>query len=198
VCSFAGIVFIDHGGKGLDPTQSVAQIGDGFAGLTGEARTAAALIGAATALSLIFLGPLWAHLRRGPSWLAVIAVAGGIASAGLLLITCVLSIAAATAGEVGDGQTARTLLIIEWEAARVAVPPSLVTVAAATLAGLRFRVFPRAFSLLSLVMAAILTVAILPLGPAGLLGFVGPLWVLVASLMFAFGGARSLGHRSAD
>lgn len=124
VCAFAGYSFMDHGGKGLGPGDSAARLGEAYAGLTGEARAGAALLAFAAAFSLLFLGPLWVHLRRGPSWIAVMAVAGGVASASLLLLQYVLSIAAFVAGDVGDGQTARTLFLIEWEGARASVPES--------------------------------------------------------------------------
>ena len=178
VCLFVGGILTDHGGKGLEPTQSATEIGKRFAELTGQARTGAALTGAATALLLIFLGPLWTHMRRGPSWLAVIAVAGGITVAVFILLSSFLAIDAKTAGEVGDGRTARTLLILEWETIRAIAPPSLAMVAAATLAGLRYHAFSRAFSAFSVVASVIIAVALFPIGPAGLMGFVGVIWIL--------------------
>jgi hypothetical protein len=89
-------------------------------------------------------------LQRGAGWLAVVAVAGGIAGAVLGLESAMLAIAAAVAGDVGDTQTARTLLVFEWDSARLGVAPALATVAAATVAGFRHGVFPRWFSWLSM------------------------------------------------
>ena len=187
VLAFAGISFAEHGGKGLSPDQPTAANGAGFARYAGEAWVGATLMMASVALSLVFLGPLWSRLQRGAGWLAVVAVAGGIAGAVLLLESAMFAIAAAVAGDVGDAQTARTLLVFEWESARLGVAPALATVAAATVAGFRHSIFPRWFSWLSLVFSVVLVIALLPVGPAGLLGSVGALWILIASLVLALG-----------
>jgi hypothetical protein len=190
VLAFAGISFAEHGGKGLSPDQPTDAIGAGFARYVGEARVGAALMTASVALSLVFLGPLWSRLQRGAGWLAMIAVAGGIVGAAWGLENAMFAMAAAVAGDVGDAQTAKTLLVFEWESARVGVGPALATVAAATVAGFRHGVFPQWFSLLSLVFTLVLVIALLPVGPAGLLGAVGALWILIASLLLGFGRDR--------
>ena len=59
-------------------------------------------------------------------------VAGGVVASALLLETAMFTIAAAVTGDVGDGKTARTLLILGWESARAVVAPALAIVAAAT------------------------------------------------------------------
>jgi hypothetical protein len=125
---------------------------------------------ASVTLSLIFLGPLWSRLQRGTEWLAVVGVAGGVVGAAFLLETAMFTIAAAVTGDVGDGHTARTLLILGYKSARAVVAPALATVAAATIAGFRYNVFPSWFSALSLGFSLLLLIALLPIGPAGLLG----------------------------
>jgi hypothetical protein len=187
VLVFVGSSFVEHGGKGLSPDQPTGAIGAGFARYAGEARVGAALITASVALSLVFLGPLWSRLQRGTTWLAVIAVAGGIVGAAGGLEGAMFAMAAAVAGDVGDAQTARTLLVFEWESARAGVGPALATVAAATVAGFRHGVFPWWFSVLSLVFTVLLVIGLLPVGPAGLLGAIGALWTLIASLLLGFG-----------
>jgi hypothetical protein len=187
VLAFAGISFAEHGGKGISPDQPTDAIGAGFARYAGEARVGAALMTASVAMSLVFLGPLWSRLQRAAAWLAVIAVAGGIVGAAWGLESAMFAIAAAVAGDVGDAQTARTLMVFEWESARVGVGPALATVAAATVAGLRHGVFPRWFSWLSLVFTAVLVIGLLPVGPAGLLGATGALWTLITSLLLGLG-----------
>ena len=187
VLAFAGISLAEHGGKGLYPDQSTEGIGVGFARYAGEARVGATLIMASVALSLVFLGPLWSRLQQGAVWLAVIAIAGGIVGAAWALENAMFAIAAAVAGDVGDAQTARTLLVFEWESARLGVAPALAMVGAAAAAGFRHGVFPRWFSWLSLVFTVVLVIALLPIGPAGLLGSVGGLWILIASLVLALG-----------
>lgn len=188
---FAGISFAEHGGKGLYPDQPTDAIGAGFARYVSEARVGATLMMASVALSLVFLGPLWSRLQQGAVWLAVIAVAGGIVGAAWGLENAMFAIAAAVAGDVGDAQTARTLLVFEWESARVGVAPALATVAATTTAGLRHGIFPPWFNWLSLVFTVVLVIALLPVGPSGLLGATAALWTLIASLLLALGRGPS-------
>ena len=186
VLAFAGISFADLGGKGLSPDQSVDLVGAGFAEHAGSSRVGATLLLASVTLSLIFLGPLWSRLQRGTEWLAVVGVAGGVVGAAFLLETAMFTIAAAVTGDVGDGHTARTLLILGYESARAVVAPALATVAAATIAGFRYNVFPSWFSALSLGFSLLLLIALLPIGPAGLLGATSWLWTVIASLWLAF------------
>lgn len=186
VLAFAGISFADLGGKGLSPDQSMDVIGAGFAKHAGSSRVGATLLLASVTLSLIFLGPLWSRLQRGTVWLAVVGVAGGVVGSAFLLETAMFTIAAAVTGDVGDGQTARTLLILGYESARAIVAPALATVAAATIAGFRYDVFPRWFSALSLGFSLLLLIALLPFGPAGLLGASSWLWTAIASVWLTF------------
>ncbi len=81
-------------------------------------------------------------------------------------------------------------MVAGWEMARLTVAPYLVMVAAATLAGLRYRLFGPGFKGFSLVFTALLVLALLPFGPAGLLGMLGTVWVMVAGLVLAFGNAK--------
>jgi hypothetical protein len=62
-------------------------------------------------------------------------------------------------------------------------------VAAATVAGCRDRVFGRGLNAFSLVFTMLLIFALLPFGPAGLLGMLGTVWVLVVGLVLAFARA---------
>jgi hypothetical protein len=186
VLAFAGISFADYGGKGIAPDQPVAAIGAGFTEHAGSARVGAVLLLASVTLSLIFLGPLWSRLQRGAVWLAAIAVSGGVVGSAFLLETAMFTVAGAVAGDVGDGQTARTLLILGWESARAVVAPALATVAAATVAGFRYGVFPPWFSWLSLGFTVLLLIALLPFGPAGLLATSSSLWTVIASLWLTF------------
>jgi hypothetical protein len=181
-----GATLADKGGRGLNPGQTNEQLAAGFALYANEARIGAALMGAATVLGLMFLGPLWARLRRGSGWLAVIVVAGGVAGAALQLVAAAFTIAGITAGEFNDGQTARVLMALDWDTARVVVPTYLAMVAAATLAGFRYHVFGPAFCWFSLAFTVLLTVALIPVGPAGGIGLAGGIWVVAASLLLAF------------
>lgn len=195
VLAVIGIGLVEHGGKGLSPDMSASEILAGFAAHASEARLGAAVIGAAVLLNVLFLGALWSRLRKGAEWLAAVALAGGAVGAMLLLLQGVLALGAVVAADSEAAETARMLLVLEWEYARTVVPPTLAVVGAATIAGLRHAVFPRWFSWMSLAFAVLLTLALLPFGPAGLLGASGGLWVITASLVLAFGAGRQPTHR---
>lgn len=186
----AGATLADKGGRGLNPGQTDEQLAAGFSLYANDARIGAALMGAATVLALIFLGPLWARVRRGSGWLAVIVVAGGVGVAVLQLFAATFTIAGFTAGEFNDGQTARVLMILEWDTARALVPAYLVMVAAATVAGFRYHIFGRVFCWFSLAFTVLLAIALVPVGPAGGIGLSGGIWVIAASLILAFERVR--------
>jgi hypothetical protein len=138
------------------------------------------------------LGPLWARLRTGSEWLAVVAVAGGIA-AGVLWVVIGTdgALASAVAADYNDADAARFLMVYGWEIARVTVAPYLVMVAAATVAGIQYHVFGSRFNAFGVRFTALLVLGLFPGSPAGLMGMVVTVWVLVASLILAFG--RDLG-----
>ena len=89
----------------------------------------------------IFLGPLWARVRRGSEWLALVAVIGGVVVGAVLLFSAGVSLVAWVAADYEDAGAARFLMVAGWETARVAVAPALVMVGATTLAGVRYGVF---------------------------------------------------------
>jgi hypothetical protein len=158
-----------------------------FARLAGQARASAVLLGVAAVFYLVFLGSLWERMSRRSGWLGVIAVAAGIAGVTSMLEGAGWMWAAAVAGESGDGHTARTVLALEWEGARVAVPTGFAMTAAAAVAGLRDGSFPRWFSLVSAAFAFVLALGLLPVGPAGLTAVFASLWVLIAAGVLALG-----------
>jgi hypothetical protein len=178
---------LDHGDR-VSPTQSAEAIGAEFARFATEARWGSSLLLVAVALSLVFLGALWQRMQAASQPLAVAAVAAMMLATVFWLHTAFLAMGALVAGEVADGQTARTLLILGWESFRVLAAPSLVAAGAVAVAGLRYRVFPRAFVVFSALMAVLPAMALLPVGPAGLFGAgSGFVWLFVTSLVLAFG-----------
>lgn len=190
VLAVIGTAYTDKGARGLSPGLPTETLAAGFARYSQESMTGGALLGAAGLLSLVFLGPLWSRLERGSGWLAIIAVGGGVVGAALLLLTAALAIAEGTAGVYANGEAARTLLVLGWDSARVAAPPYLAMTLAAAVSGIRYHVFPTWLNAVSVIFTAVLGGALLPIGPAGLMGGLGGLWVVVVSLLLAFG--RSL------
>jgi hypothetical protein len=190
---FVGINVADRGGKGIYPEQPPGVVVDEFAEYADEARVGAALLLFAAVLQLVFWGQLWSRLRPRSELLAVVAVGGGLTLTWLLLILALTNTAAAAAGEAGAGEAARTVTVLEWEMARLAAPGGCTLVAASTVAGLTHRTFPRWFSWTSLGMTAVLVLSLLPIGPAGLLASVSILWILLVSLVLAFGGGNDVG-----
>jgi hypothetical protein len=87
---------------------------------------------------------------------------------------------------VGMGDEAEAALRVVLNVGHVDAPPlqerALATMAAATIAGFRYNVLPRWFRALSLGFTLLLPVALLPVGPAGLLGASSWLWTVIASL----------------
>ncbi len=81
--------------------------------------------------------------------------------------------------------TAQVLTTTGWETARIAAVPFLAMVAAAVVAGRSSEVFPAWIRWFSVAMLVPLVLALAPVGPAGLRGLLGTVWVLVASLVLA-------------
>ena len=134
----------------------------------------------------IFLGPLWARVRRGSEWLAVVAVIGGVVVGAVLLFSAGVSLVAWVAADYEDADAARFLMVAGWETARVAVAPALVMVGATTLAGVRYGVFGSGINTFGGIFSFLLLLGLIPASPAGLMGVSVGLWVLVVALNLAF------------
>ncbi len=186
VVAYAGISLGDMGGKGINPTMAPEAMLRGLQEHAGALGAGASLISLGAVLAAVFSGPLWRRLRAASEWVAVIGVAGAVLAAAQWLSFAADGIGLATAADLDDGVTAQVLLTTGWEGARIAAVPSLVMVTAAVIAGFRFWLFPRWFRWFSVAMLVPLVVALTPIGPSGLLGFLfGGLWVLVTSLLLA-------------
>ena len=64
-----------------------------------------------------FLGPLWARVRRGSEWLALVAVVGGVVVGAVLLFSAGVSLVAWVAADYEDADAARFLMVAGWETA---------------------------------------------------------------------------------
>lgn len=172
----------------MNPGSPDSQLLEVFKDYRGRQLAAASLTAVGAVATLVFLGPLWTRLRLGSEWLAVLAVAGGIAAGVLwLVIGAGWSLTAAVAAEYDDANTARFLMVSGWDSARLTVAPYLVMVGAATAAGFRHHVFASWFNKIGLGFTILLAFGLFPASPAGLAGMLATLWVLVASLVLAFG-----------
>ena len=140
----------------------------------------------------VFLGSVWLQFGRASEWLAVIRVAGGLLYVMLALRLAGDYVVLASLEAVDDAVTARGVFaagVVTTEQLPVA---PLVMVIATLLARLRYGVFPRSLLWFNVVMLALLVVAFLSVGPAGLMGLLGIVWFLVASLVFAAGPVEEL------
>ncbi len=186
VAAYAGLSLGDMGGKGVDPTMAAETIVRALQDHAGALRAGASLLSLGAVLAVVFAGALWRRLSAASEWVAVIAVAGAVLTAAQWLAFAGDGIGMATAADLGDGVTARVLMTAGWESARTAAVPSLAMVTATVVAGLRYGLFPRWFRGFSAVLLVPLVVALTPIGPSGLLGFVfGGMWLLVASVLLA-------------
>ncbi len=173
----------DYGGAGLNPGTSLELTAEYFSEHIGAARAGAGLSAAAAVLALVFAGPV--RVRLG-GWPGVVGAAGAVLLAVYELAGAGLMTLAVTAGEYTDGQTARMLVVAQWETARLAGVPVLAMVLAALVAGFRGRELPTWFRWLSVVFLIPLVLALVPaVGPSGALALLGTLWVVVASVFFA-------------
>jgi hypothetical protein len=174
IVAYAGVSVGDVGGNGINPTMAPDVIAVELQEHSGALRAGAALLSVGAVLAVLFAGPLWLRLRAASDWVAVIGLAGAVLTAAQWLSFAADGIGLATAADLGNGVTAQVLVTTGWESARIAAVPSLVMVTAAVIAGFGYGLCP--------------LVALTPVGPAGLLGFLfGGLWVLVTSLLLARG-----------
>ena len=183
----AGMLSDLAGNAGLNPGSSDAQMLGAYQEYRDKTLVAASLAATAAATTWVFLGALWARLRTGSEWLAVVSVVGGAAAGTLWMAASGMSLVSVVAADYVDVNAERLLMVAGWQIARLAAAPYLVMAAAATVAGFRYRVFGRGFNAFGLVFTILLTFALLPVeGPAGLLAMLGMVWVLVAGLVLAF------------
>ena len=175
------------GNAGLNPGSPDEEMLSAYADYEGRFWVSASLLAAAAVCTWVFLGALWTRVRAGSEWLAVVAVLGGCAAGTLLVSWSGMSLVAAVAADYEDVDTARFLMVAGWETARLSVGPYLVMVGAATVAGFRYGVFGGKFNWFGLAFTVLLVFGLVPFSPAGLMGLLATVWVLVAGLVLAFG-----------
>jgi hypothetical protein len=182
-----GAAATDVGGKGFNPTLSA---GSTLAILVPYAASyhlaAAALSAASVALVVGFVAlsrRLGANREGSPS--AQLVLVGGAMLVGLGLLLAALSLALAVALEGGNGEAALVIGTIEWEFFRLFLPPAIVIAWATTWASIRDRALPAPFGWISAGYAALLTVALIPVFPAGLMAMTFFLWLILVSLLMA-------------
>ena len=180
----AGSTLSDYGAAGLNPGTPVESAAQYFREHTGEAKAGAGLTALAAVLALVFAGALWARLG---GWPGVVAAASATLLAANWLVSAGLLTLAVTAGDYGDGQTARTLILAHWDTARLVGVPVLGMVLATLVVGLRdSAAFPAWFRWATVVFLIPLVIALVPaVGPSGGLAVLGSMWIVVASVLFA-------------
>jgi hypothetical protein len=171
----------------VNPGSSDAELLDVLVNTRTEQVWASTLLALAAVTLWFFLGSLWARIRRGSEWLALVAVVGGVVVGAVLLFSAGVSLVAWIAADYEDAGAARFLMVAGWETARVAVAPALVMVGATTLAGVRYGVFESGVNIFGGIFTVLLLLGLIPASPAGLMGLAVSVWVLVVALKLAFG-----------
>ena len=183
------------GSGGLNPGSSDAQMLEVFGDFRDRHLVSSALFVMAALATLVFLGPLWVRLRAGSEALGVVAVGGGVAVAVMWVGWAGWSLIAAVAADYQDAGAARFIMVSGWESARLLVGPYLAMVGATTVAGYRHGVFGRLFNAVGLVFTVLLVFGLFPASPAGLMGMLATLWVLIAAFVIAFSALPRPGPR---
>jgi hypothetical protein len=84
-----------------------------------------------------------------------------------------------------NGEAALVFGTLEWEVFRVFLAPAIVVTWATAWTSTRDGVLPRLFGWISAAYAALLTVALIPVLPAGLMAMTFFFWLLLVSLLMA-------------
>jgi hypothetical protein len=172
----------DLAAKGLNPDSPDQTLIDTFVDNRTQLQVGITLTMLGVVLLLVFLGPLWNRVKAGAEWLAVVTIAAGMATAIVWVISAAMLMVMVTTTDYRDPDAARLLMLALWDTSRVGAAPYAAMIGAATLAGLRYRILPRWLNLLGVVLFVGTVVALLPIGPAGLMGSLGGLWIIAASV----------------
>lgn len=182
-----GAFATDVGGKGFDPTKSPGSVLTILVPYAASYHLAAAALSAASvALVVGFVAlsrRLSANRQGSPS--AQLVLIGGALLVGLGLLLAALSLALAVALESGNGEAALVIGTMEWEFFRLFLAPAIVVTWATAWASIRDAALPAPFAWISAAYAALLTVALIPVFPAGLVAMTFFFWLIVVSLLMA-------------
>ncbi len=177
----------DVGGKGFNPTQ---QAGSVLSILTPYAQSyelAAAVLSAASVALAVGYVALARRLAGGDcvSASAQLALIGGCLHVGLGPLLAGLSLALAVALYGGNADVALVVGTLEWEFFRLFLAPAIVVTWASAWASIQDRALPRPFGWITAAYAVVLTVALIPIFPAGLMALTFFGWLIVVSLVMA-------------
>ena len=182
-----GAVLSDVGGKGVNPTQS----GEHVLAILGPAAASFHLATVVlTAASVALVAGFVALSRRlsgsGPaSPSSQLVLIGGTVLVGLALLLAMLSLALAVALESRSGSAALVLVNVQWEIFRLFLAPAILVTWATAWASIRDGALPTPFGWITAGYAALLTVALLPVFPAGLISLTFIAWLMFVSLLMA-------------
>ena len=126
------------------------------------------------------------ELRAGepdPAWLPTVALAGGIAWAGLSMAVAwvVLARESPSGAAFADAFAA-----LQWKRGAFIAPAAAAFVAATSLAGWRARTLPRWLSVIGLVLSLVVVIGPLPGLPSGLTMLAVRVWVMVLGALLCF------------
>lgn len=180
--AFVGLTIAETDTVGANPNSTADFLIDTFTRHTDELHIGAALTAAAYVLGMVFLGPLWRWFKPAGEWQAVVAVAGA-ATLSLFWLGCAAQMTAyLTFVEHGSGEAVRTLMITTWDSTWLLVVAFLVMALAASMAALA-----PWFRTVSLLVAALEAVTLVPGVDAYMPMMLGFAWVITLSLLVALG-----------
>ncbi len=177
----------DVGGKGFNPTQAAGSVLAILRPYAASNHLAADVLTAASvALVLGFVAlahRLGGSRETSPS--SQLVLIGGTVIVGLGLLLAAQSVALAVALESGNGGAALVFGTLEWESFRLFLAPAIVVTWATAWASIREGALPTPVGWITAAYAALLTVALIPVFPAGLMSITFFVWLLLVSLLTA-------------
>ncbi len=182
-----GAAATDVGGKGFDPTQSAGSALAILAPWAASYQLAASVLMAASVALVVGFVALSRRLggSQQASPASQLVLIGGTVLVGLGLLLAMLSLALAVALEGRNGEAALIFGTLEWEFFRLFLAPAIVVTWATAWASIRDGALPTPVGWISAAYAALLTVALLPVFPAGLIALTFLMWLLLVSLVIA-------------
>ncbi len=180
----------------VGPEDSSALVAKTFGDNQESVRVGAYLGLIAVFLLIMFFSRLYGALRdaSGPSsWLPIMALAGGILMAGVLLVEIGLGFASSELSSYGEEtQVVRFFVLWGWNSANLFAPPFAIALVSTTLVALSAKAFPQWYRWASAALLVLLLLSSAVLRAPGLALAPGMLWMFLTSFVLALRPNRGL------